>query len=484
MPVTIPRGFRFSPTDQELLKYLECKVMGTPLPYDHVISDDIDVYSPESLPEALINRYGNEEKVVYVFTRLKKVTMKGTNFDRKVGECTWKPNGRAKPIKDGEPEKVVGKFKTLSFVKEGVKSGYIMKEFTLNGSEEYALCQIYKKPEKEKANLPKDKVAKQEEVDAKSDDQNQLPYYPGYVHQVQNEAIDTVPPFISSETSLDHHHQQQHPWVHDLDSASAYGDPMQQELLGESMIHNMQEQQLQQQQDNRPYDANMDLFLTLLNENHHHGMPSLQQSPELDRFPLDLTDYQPWSTPRSSYFPYSIQHQMAEVTESAPGTQQTKVDQLQEYPNHAMIQMIQASNMSALLHDHQEQYMLANACYDQAGMESMNAMMMNPSYAATLMRVDDKPKPENHVTVNLAEIDDPIMTTKESCASFIETTNEGEMGGNRQVDCSDFGMNLATILRGSMEEYYPLPEQDPMVDNNYGLDRLKDFVMPNHPYLW
>ncbi|KAL5746624.1 hypothetical protein ACOSP7_027770 [Xanthoceras sorbifolium] len=75
----LPPGFRFDPTDQQLIfDYLFNKVHGNP--YITVI--DCDVYGNERLWRRLFEE--SETDTLYFFTRIKKKTSKGKRIDRKV----------------------------------------------------------------------------------------------------------------------------------------------------------------------------------------------------------------------------------------------------------------------------------------------------------------------------------------------------------------------------------------------------------------
>ncbi|KAK5827020.1 NAC domain-containing protein 41-like [Gossypium arboreum] len=148
----IPPGYRFEPTDIELLQdYLWKKVNGDPLPYNIISECEI---------------YGNQDKepwnvfietsteTFYVFTKLKKKG-KGKNIDRVAGCGTWKGQ-KTDPImyekmKIGNRKLFVYEVKGSN---EGVKGHWIMHEFSLVDEEDkqigdYVVCSIRNKNAKD-----------------------------------------------------------------------------------------------------------------------------------------------------------------------------------------------------------------------------------------------------------------------------------------------------------------------------------------------
>lgn len=125
-----PVGFRFRPTEVELLKYLRCKVLGEPLPCDNVIKDNVDVYNLRDLQKLFEGFDGRD--IVYVFTKLKRVCKAGgKRFERQVGDLTWKGGDKGKKICD---EKIGGSSKNFTLKRSEILLGYNMKEYSLDES--------------------------------------------------------------------------------------------------------------------------------------------------------------------------------------------------------------------------------------------------------------------------------------------------------------------------------------------------------------
>ncbi|KAF5728019.1 NAC domain class transcription factor isoform 1 [Tripterygium wilfordii] len=151
--LSLPPGFRFYPTDEELLvQYLCRKVAGQP--FSLQIIGDIDLYKfdPWVLPSKAI--FG--EKEWYFFSPRDRKYPNGSRPNRVAGSGYWKATGTDKIITT-EGRKV-GIKKALVFyvgkAPKGTKTNWIMHEYRLiessrkSGSsklDEWVLCRIYKK---------------------------------------------------------------------------------------------------------------------------------------------------------------------------------------------------------------------------------------------------------------------------------------------------------------------------------------------------
>ncbi|KAL4379616.1 hypothetical protein GQ457_02G042060 [Hibiscus cannabinus] len=150
----IPPGFRFVPTDYELIQYyLSNKSKGHPLPCDKHIHER-EIYGNENKEPWNIFRE-TACKPFYVFTKLKKKG-KGRRIDRIAGSGTWKGQ-RTDPVMDSEKNHV-GDRKLFVFEVKGRsnsnndgKGHWIMHEFSLindNQLDNWVLCRIYNKNNK------------------------------------------------------------------------------------------------------------------------------------------------------------------------------------------------------------------------------------------------------------------------------------------------------------------------------------------------
>jgi hypothetical protein len=142
MHAILPLGFRFMPTDEELIShYLVKKVKGEELSWDGI--PDYDLYG-EKPPWEIC---GDQEKV-YFFTTLKKLSK--NRVARTAGCGVWHENCTVK-IYDNRGD-IIGARKLFNFnVKEGSttkNSNWIMHEFSLVGEQQgtnCVLCTLQKK---------------------------------------------------------------------------------------------------------------------------------------------------------------------------------------------------------------------------------------------------------------------------------------------------------------------------------------------------
>ncbi|XVF62165.1 hypothetical protein PTKIN_Ptkin08bG0195100 [Pterospermum kingtungense] len=156
MESCVPPGFRFHPTDEELVGYyLRKKVASQKIDLD--VIRDIDLYriEPWDLQERC--RIGYEEQSEwYFFSHKDKKYPTGTRTNRATMAGFWKATGRDKAVYD--KSKLIGMRKTLVFYKgrapNGQKSDWIMHEYRLesddinNGSpqeEGWVVCRAFKK---------------------------------------------------------------------------------------------------------------------------------------------------------------------------------------------------------------------------------------------------------------------------------------------------------------------------------------------------
>lgn len=153
----LPPGFRFHPTDEELIMYyLRNQAISRPCPVSIIPEVDIYKFDPWELPEK--TEFGENEW--YFFTPRDRKYPNGVRPNRAAVSGYWKATGTDKSIYSGS--KYVGVKKALVFYKgrppKGIKTDWIMHEYRLseprsqpnrqNGSmrlDDWVLCRIYKK---------------------------------------------------------------------------------------------------------------------------------------------------------------------------------------------------------------------------------------------------------------------------------------------------------------------------------------------------
>ncbi|CDY31835.1 BnaC09g13140D [Brassica napus] len=150
----VPPGFRFHPTDEELVDYyLRKKVASKRIEIDFI--KDVDLYKIEPWDLQELCKIGNEEQSEwYFFSHKDKKYPTGTRTNRATKAGFWKATGRDKSIylRHG----LIGMRKTLVFYKgrapNGQKSDWIMHEYRLETNEYgtpqeegWAVCRVFKK---------------------------------------------------------------------------------------------------------------------------------------------------------------------------------------------------------------------------------------------------------------------------------------------------------------------------------------------------
>ncbi|XP_028092031.1 NAC domain-containing protein 2-like isoform X3 [Camellia sinensis] len=151
----LPPGFRFHPTDEELVMHYLCrKCAAQPISVPIIAEIDLYKFDPWQLPGMAM--YG--EKEWYFFSPRDRKYPNGSRPNRAAGTGYWKATGADKPI--GRP-KAVGIKKALVFyagkAPKGVKTNWIMHEYRLANVDrsagkknnlrldDWVLCRIYNK---------------------------------------------------------------------------------------------------------------------------------------------------------------------------------------------------------------------------------------------------------------------------------------------------------------------------------------------------
>ncbi|XP_062188574.1 NAC transcription factor NAM-B2-like [Phragmites australis] len=169
----LPPGFRFHPTDEELVvHYLKKKAASIPLPVTIIAEVDLYKFDPWELPEKA--SFG--EKEWYFFSPRDRKYPNGARPNRAATSGYWKATGTDKPIlSSGGSREKVGVKKALVFYRgkppKGLKTNWIMHEYRLTDAssstsssrpppvtgggkatslrlDDWVLCRIYKKSNK------------------------------------------------------------------------------------------------------------------------------------------------------------------------------------------------------------------------------------------------------------------------------------------------------------------------------------------------
>ncbi|CAN1775748.1 NAC domain-containing protein 2 [Linum perenne] len=130
--IHLPPGFRFYPTDEELIvQYLKNRIGSRPLPASIIAEIDLYKYDPWELPKKAL--FGDDEW--YFFTPRERKYPNGARPNRAAGSGFWKATGTDKPILSSSAMASVGVKKALVFYKgrppKGIKTDWIMYEYRL-----------------------------------------------------------------------------------------------------------------------------------------------------------------------------------------------------------------------------------------------------------------------------------------------------------------------------------------------------------------
>ncbi|VAI38844.1 unnamed protein product [Triticum turgidum subsp. durum] len=129
--LNLPPGFRFHPTDDELVEHYLCrKAAGQRLPVPIIAEVDLYRFDPWALPDRAL--FGTREW--YFFTPRDRKYPNGSRPNRAAGNGYWKATGADKPVAP-RGGRTMGIKKALVFyagkAPKGVKTDWIMHEYRL-----------------------------------------------------------------------------------------------------------------------------------------------------------------------------------------------------------------------------------------------------------------------------------------------------------------------------------------------------------------
>ncbi|KAI4336364.1 hypothetical protein L6164_014899 [Bauhinia variegata] len=149
----LPPGFRFQPTDEELVfQYLKCKIFSCPLPASIIPDINVCKYDPWDFPG------GSDEQGKYFFSYKETKYRNGNRMNRTTNSGYWKATGSDKKISSSRENDVVGMRKSLVFYQgkspNGSRTEWVMHEYRLVSAEnqnyaneigDWVLCRIFLK---------------------------------------------------------------------------------------------------------------------------------------------------------------------------------------------------------------------------------------------------------------------------------------------------------------------------------------------------
>ncbi|GLU06769.1 hypothetical protein SLE2022_237680 [Rubroshorea leprosula] len=151
----VPPGFRFHPTEEELVGYyLKRKINSLKIDLDVII--DVDLYKMEPWDiQARCKSGYDEQNEWYFFSHKDRKYPTGTRTNRATATGFWKATGRDKAVMS--KNMIIGMRKTLVFYKgrapNGRKTDWIMHEFRIQTSqheppqeEGWVVCRAFRKP--------------------------------------------------------------------------------------------------------------------------------------------------------------------------------------------------------------------------------------------------------------------------------------------------------------------------------------------------
>nr|VDD34064.1 unnamed protein product [Brassica oleracea] len=148
----IAPGFRFHPTDEELITYyLKRKVQGKPMRFDAIREVNVYKHEPSDLGE--LSRLKTKDQEWYFFCPLEKRQNSSTVINRATKKGYWKKTGEDKQIKRGGDDKLIGVVKTLVFHRgrspKGNRTNWVIYEYRLVLKkleiDSYVLCRVIRK---------------------------------------------------------------------------------------------------------------------------------------------------------------------------------------------------------------------------------------------------------------------------------------------------------------------------------------------------
>ncbi|CAI0426921.1 unnamed protein product [Linum tenue] len=153
--IHLPPGFRFYPTDEELIvQYLNNRIRSAPLPASIVAEIDLYKYDPWDLPKQSGKALFGEDEW-YFFTPRDRKYPNGARPNRAAASGYWKATGTDKPILTSTAMSSVGVKKALVFYKgrppKGIKTDWIMYEYRLPDTpsslqlDDWVLCRVRQK---------------------------------------------------------------------------------------------------------------------------------------------------------------------------------------------------------------------------------------------------------------------------------------------------------------------------------------------------
>ncbi|XP_048228589.1 NAC domain-containing protein 86 isoform X2 [Ricinus communis] len=155
-PMSLPPGFRFHPTDEELVAYyLDRKINGRSIELEIIPEVDLYKCEPWDLPDKSF--LPSKDLEWYFYSPRDKKYPNGSRTNRATRAGYWKATGKDRPVHS--QRQPVGMKKTLVYYRgrapHGIRTNWVMHEYRLIYSlcgaassslkDSYALCRVFKK---------------------------------------------------------------------------------------------------------------------------------------------------------------------------------------------------------------------------------------------------------------------------------------------------------------------------------------------------
>ncbi|XP_023519514.1 NAC domain-containing protein 86 [Cucurbita pepo subsp. pepo] len=154
-PVGLPPGFRFHPTDEELVNYyLKRKISGQVIELD--IIPEVDLYKCEPWELSEKSFLPSRDPEWYFFGPRDRKYPNGFRTNRATRAGYWKSTGKDRRVTSHQ--RAIGMKKTLVYYRgrapQGIRTDWVMHEYRLDDKDcedssgiqdSYALCRVFKK---------------------------------------------------------------------------------------------------------------------------------------------------------------------------------------------------------------------------------------------------------------------------------------------------------------------------------------------------
>ncbi|XP_008225989.1 PREDICTED: NAC domain-containing protein 86 [Prunus mume] len=155
-PMSLPPGFRFHPTDEELVAYyLDRKINGRTIELEIIPEVDLYKCEPWDLPDKSF--LPSKDMEWYFYSPRDRKYPNGSRTNRATRAGYWKATGKDRAV--NSQQRPVGMKKTLVYYRgrapHGIRTNWVMHEYRLVDSvcgnassslkDSYALCRVFKK---------------------------------------------------------------------------------------------------------------------------------------------------------------------------------------------------------------------------------------------------------------------------------------------------------------------------------------------------